>query len=302
MNSKKDAVDSISKEKGMRASLVAGICDTLITGLAFVMASSSVLLADFLKTFIEMLAIFLSWMAMRRINKGADNSFEYGVGKLENISSIIVGMVMMLSVFIIAGNAVRNLIHPSHVQGIGLWVSIVGQGIYLLINGREALKNRRLAKEYSSPLFHSQARLFTTRFIGNFFIMAAIAMSMSLQHFTWAVYIDPISSLVIAASIMIATIGIFTSSFFDLLDRTLDEEHQIVILKELAAFFHEYEGLHGIRSRRSGGRFFIEIFLEFSPDKKVGQVQEVTDSMRRNIENKIRGSSVTIGLSKVDVK
>lgn len=282
--------------------MVAGTFDTLITGSAFLMASSSVLLADFLKTFIEMLAIFLSWMALRRINKGADNIFEYGVGKLENISSIIVGMVMILSFVIIAGNAVINILHPSHVSGIGLWISIAGQSIYLLVNGREALKNRRLAKECSSPLFNSQARLFTTRFIGNFFILTSIVMSMALKSYSWAVYIDPISSLLIAVSILIATVGIFTSSFFDLLDRTLEEEHQIIILRELASFFSEYEELHGIRSRRSGGRVFIEIFLGFSPEKQVGHVQAVIDSMRRNIEKKIAGSSVTIGLSSEDVK
>jgi cation diffusion facilitator family transporter len=294
--------DSLSKEKGMRASLVAGVFDTAITALAFSMASSSVLLADFLKTFIEMTALFLSWMALRRINKGADNFFEYGVGKLENISSIIIGMVMMMSVFIIAGNAVRTLIHPGHVTGVGLWISIAGQGIYALINGREALKNRHLGRIHASPLFKSQARLFFTRFIGNLFILASVILSLSLKAFPWSVFIDPVSSLVIASSILVATIGIFTSSFFDLLDRTLDEEHQMTILRELAMFFDEYEQLHGIRSRRSGSRVFIEMLLQFPAEAKVGHVQGVVDAIRKNIEAKIVGSSVLVGLSREAVK
>ena len=97
-------------------------------------------------------------------------------------------------------------------------------------------------------------------------------------------------------------LGIFTSSFFDLLDRTLDEEHQMIILKELATFFHEYEELHGIRSRRSGSRVFIEIFLELSPETAVGHVQTIVVSIRKNIEAKIVGSSVTIGLRPETVK
>jgi len=294
--------DSLSKERGMRASLVAGVCDTAITALAFFMASSSVLLADFLKTFIEMIAIFLSWMALRRINRGADNLFEYGVGKLENISSMVIGMVMMASVFIIAGNAVRTLIHPGHVTGAGLWISIVGQALFALINGREFLKNRHMGKIHGSPLFKSQARLFFTRFVGNLFILVSVGLSLSLKSYSWSVFIDPVSSLLIASSILIATIGIFTSSFFDLLDRTLDEEHQMTILRELAMFFDEYEQLHGIRSRRSGSRVFIEILLEFPPDAKVGHVQGVVDAMRRNIEAKIVGSSVIVGLSRENVK
>ncbi len=296
------SMDTVSKEKGMRASLVAGVFDTAITGLAFLMASSSVLLADFLKTFIEMTALFLSWMALRRINKGADNLFEYGVGKLENISSMIIGMVMMASVLIIAGNAVRNLIHPGHVTGVGLWISIVGQAIYALVNGREAVKNRRLYQAHASPLFRSQSRLFLTRAIGNLFILVSVTLSMSLKSYHWSVFIDPVASLLIAGLILVATIGIFTSSFFDLLDRTLDEEHQMTILRELALFFDEYEHFHGIRSRRSGSRVFIEILLEFPAEAKVGHVQEVIEAIRRNIEAKITGSSVIVGLSREAVK
>ncbi len=294
--------DSISKEKDMRASFFAGFLDTAITGTAFFMANSSILMADFLKTFIEMTAIFLSWMALRRVNKGADNIFEYGVGKLENISSLTVGTVMIISVAIISGNAVINILHPGHIEGIGLWISIFGQSLYIIINGKESLKNRSLAKQHSSPIFQSQMRLFLTRFIGNVFILVSIILCISLKSFKWAVYIDPVSSLIVAASILAAAIGIFTSSFFDLLDRTLDEENQILILKELATHFHDYDELHGIRSRRAGSKVFIEIFLEFAPETTIAIVQDSIDKIRKSIESKISNSSVSIGLSRGSVK
>lgn len=297
-----ECTDSVSKEKSMRSSLIAGALDAGMAALAFSLATSTVLLADFLQTFIEMTAIFLSWMAMRRISKGGGNVFEYGIGKLENISSIVVGIIMIVSVFIIAGGAFVDFLHPEHIEGPGLWISIAGQAVYLFINGKETLKNMHLGKVHSSPIFQSQARLFLTRFIGNLFILASVTMSMSLQSFKWSVYIDPVSSLIIGGFILVATIGMFSSSFFDLLDRTIDEEHQLIIIRELATFFNDYEELHGIRSRRSGSRIFIEIFLEFSPEAKMEQVHSVADAIRGNIEAKIKGSSVTIGLSRESVK
>ncbi|OGV36430.1 MAG: hypothetical protein A2X48_03490 [Lentisphaerae bacterium GWF2_49_21] len=280
---------------------IAGLLDAIITSVAFIMANSSVLLADFLKTSIELLAIFLSWMAMRRINRG-DKSFEYGLGKLENMLSIFVGFVMFVSFVIIMVNAIRNIFHPGHIAGIGVWISVGAQSLYLVINGSLYVKNKKLAKSSSSPLMDSQTRLFLTRFIGNLFILISLALSLLLKKYSWSVYIDPAASMIIAFSILSAILGIFSSSIYDLLDRTLEEERQILILQELVGFFDDYQQVHGIRSRRSGSKVYIEIFLEFSPEKTVAEVQKVIDKLRGNLEKKIQGSSVTIGLTTEAVK
>jgi ferrous-iron efflux pump FieF len=289
--------DGLSREKALRGLFFAGLLDAILTTTAFLLANSGVLLADFLKTSIELIAITLSWVAIRRVNRGGGKKFEYGLGKLENISSLFVGLVMLLSFLIITGNSVHSIIVPGHIQGIGLWISIGSQVVYLGINGGLWLKNRRLSKTAPSPLMDSQTKLFLTRFIGNAFIMLSLGLSMALSRYGWSDYIDPAASMVIALSILSATLGIFSSSLYDLLDRTLEEERQIVILAELARDFNDYDELHGIRSRRSGAQVYVEIFLEFDPEKKVAEIQKVIDTIRHDIEQQLQGSSVTIALT-----
>lgn len=289
--------DGASRERALRGLFIAGLLDVLLTTTAFLLANSGVLLADFLKTSIELIAITLSWVAVRRINRGGGKKYEYGLGKLENISSLFVGMVMLLSFLIISGNAARNIFHPGHIAGVGLWISIASQVIYLGINGGLYVRNQRLAKSAPSPLMDSQTKLFMTRFVGNTFILLSLGLSMLLSRYSWASYIDPAASMVIALSILSATLGIFSSSLYDLLDRTLEEERQIVILAELARHFHDYEELHGIRSRRSGAEIYVEIFLEFDPEKTMGEVQRAIDAIRNDIEQKLQASRVTIALT-----
>jgi len=81
---------------------------------------------------------------------------------------------------------------------------------------------------------------------------------------------------------------------YDLLDRALEESLQLVILRALASHFHEYEALHGIRSRRTGSNTYIEIFLEFEDERKMSEVQQVIDSIKTDLEQKIQGSHVVI--------
>lgn len=290
------------REKEMRRAVAAGLADTLITLIAVIAASSTVLLADFFKTFLELVAVLLAWLAIRRINRGADARFEYGIGKLENLSSLFVGLLMVVCLVIIAGNAVRNLLHPVHISGVGVWISLTAQIVYAVINGRLFFTSRRMARREASPIMASQARLFLSKAVANLFILLSLVLSTALTEYHWAACIDPVSSLMIASFILLAALGTFSSSFNDLLDRTLEEESQMIILRELARHFEEYDALHGIRSRRAGSHVFIDIFLEFASEKTMAEVQPVIDRLRRSIEQHIQGSYVAIALTTEPVR
>jgi cation diffusion facilitator family transporter len=286
-----------SNSQAARSGVIAGFVDLLITVSALAMASSSVLLADTLKTLLEFVAVLLAWLSMRRIEAGADHRFNYGVGKLENLSSLLIGALMLVCLLIISGNAVRNLIHPEAISGNGVWISMALQVVYAVLNGRFYLDNTRQARAKSSPILASQARLFFTKAFGNVFILLSLVSSLLLADYGWSHYIDPLASLIIAASILVSAMGIFSSSVFDLLDRSLEESDQIMILRQLALHFDEFEALHGIRSRRSGSHAFIDIYLEFARDKTIAQVQPVIDHLRDSLEAELPGARVTIGLT-----
>jgi divalent metal cation (Fe/Co/Zn/Cd) transporter len=143
----------------------------------------------------------------------------------------------------------------------------------------------------------SQSKLFMTRLIGNVFIFLSLALSLSLAAYEWSVYIDPIAALIIGASVLVSAVGVFSSSVYDLLDGTLEEADQLKILRELVQHFDRYEMVHGIRSRRAGNRIFVEIFLEFDPDKRVGEVERDMAAIRKSIEAGLENSSVSIVLA-----
>ncbi len=276
-----------AKEGTSRAAVIAGGADTLVTFLCLVLSSSTVILADFLKTSLEFFAVLLSWLAIRRIRRGERHAYDYGLDKLENLSSLFIGFLMFLCLAVIILSALHRLYHPSHIAGFGVTLSMVFQVVYGAINGGLYFKSRRAAAAESSPIMIAQARLFLIKAAANVFILAALLLSTLLGGYSWATAIDPFSSLVIAASILMAALGIFRSSCRDLLDRTLEESHQIVILRELTRHFDDYHALHGIRSRRAGSRVFVEIFLEFAPDLPAAEVHALAEKLRRAIEEKI---------------
>jgi cation diffusion facilitator family transporter len=292
---------SSEKEALTRIALIAGVIDLVITLIALLAARSSVLLADFLKTCLEFLAVYLAWLAIRSITKGGQGRFEYGLEKLENLSSLLVGTLMVLVFLIIVSNSAYNILNPRHVEGAGVWISMASQVVYGAINARLIIQLGRIAKKGKSPIVDSQRRLLFTKAVGNAFILISLSLSLLLQDFGWSVYIDPAASLVIAGAILMSAIGVFTSSFYDLLDRTLEEADQIALLRVLATQFDHYDDMHGIRSRRAGGKEFIEIFLGSDPEKCVRDVQVSMDTVRHAIQERFPDASVLIVLADKDI-
>ena len=109
-----------------------------------------------------------------------------------------------------------------------------------------------------------------------------------------AVYIDPVASFFIIGLLLYSGFRMIVSSLPDLLDQTLEEELQLVVVRELAEHFHEYEQLQNVKSRRSGGSIYVDIFLEFRGDLHMGEVQDTMDHMKLSLETKIPKSSVNI--------
>ena len=100
--------------------------------------------------------------------------------------------------------------------------------------------------------------------------------------------------MILAGFLLFSAYRVASCSVYDLLDQTLAEALQFIILQELAAYFDEYERFHGVRSRRSGGDVFVEILLEFDGNRKMAEVQSVINEMKVRLEHKIQNSHVSI--------
>lgn len=291
------------REKSILTSLVVDFILLLPDIVAAVLANSLVMMADVLKCLNELLATFLSWIALRKVVRNKPYHFDYGLGKLENLTGIIVAWIMFLSLIIVLYSAFYRFRHPHELHPTGVALGIVLMLAGVCINTWLWIKNYRVARKEYSPIMESQWRLFRAKAVADFTVLMTLVLSAGLQNVVhWAVYIDPIGSLAIAGFLLFSIYHMIAHSVDDLLDRTLDESLQLVIVRDLTAFFEHYKAIHGVHSRRSGSNIYIEIFLEFDGDKKMNEVQEIFNMIKAGIEHHIKGSFITIVPATAPVK
>jgi ferrous-iron efflux pump FieF len=282
------------KQRTVLVSLVVDFILWLPDIAAAILSGSIVLFADALKCANEILATFFAYITLRKMARGGAGVYDYGLGKFETITSIVTGGVMFVSLVLVFFVAIRRIVVPEELVLEGAYLGIALMVIGVCTNTWLWRKNYRLFRSAPSPIMDSQWRLFRTKAFSDFSVLASLIATLAFSGYAWALYIDPVASFFIAGVLLFSGYRVITSSLPDLLDRTLDEELQLVIVRHLAEFFDDYTAFHGVRSRRSGSSVYIEIFLEFDGGRKMADVQESINRIRASLEKTIAKSSVSI--------
>ena len=282
------------KQRTVLISLIVDFILWIPDVVAAVLAMSIVLFADAVKCANEIIATFFAYLTIRKMAKGGAGTYDYGMGKFETLTSIITGGVMFISLALVFFVAIYRIAVPESIVHEGAYLGILLMVIGVSMNTHLWQKNYRLYVKEPSPIMDSQWRLFRTKAFSDFLVLLSLIFSLAFSRYAWSYYIDPVASFFIAGVLFFSGARVIRSSLPDLLDRTLDEERQMVIVQHLAQFFNDYTALHGVRSRRSGSNMYIEIFLEFDGEKRMCEVQEIIDRIKASLEAHIPKSTVSI--------
>ncbi|MFA6362025.1 cation diffusion facilitator family transporter [Methanoregula sp.] len=282
------------RESALFLSLLAAAAPAIPKLAAAVLSGSVTLYTSAMKTVNEAVGVLISWMIARKIARGDPGVYDYGMGKWENIARIITGSVMIISFVILIFAASYRLFFPTSLGTSGVQAGIVIVIVMVVVDGYFSIRNYRIAVREPSPLMDSQWRLFRLKAFANLVVLFTLALAILCAGFPWAVYIDPVASFIIMGILLYSGLGMIRSSLPDLLDQTLEEELQLVVVKALADHFDHYEQLHGVKSRRSGGCVYVDIYLEFRGDLPMCEVQDTIDRMKISLESKIPKSTVNI--------
>ncbi len=282
------------KQKSIRLSLITASV-MLLPALAAVMLSNSlIVLTDFLQETSEAIGILFAYFAVRQVSRGKDLAYNFGYGKLEGFSSLLIAGVIGVSILVILFNAWRSILEPEPLAGVGVWISLVAN----FLNGGFALVLWRryagMVGQESSPILEGQRGLFRGKFFTNGTVVFSLGAGMLFREHTWAQLIDPVVALLLAAFLAHSAYTLFSVSIDNLMDKTLEETLQIAILRALALNFHRYAELHDIRSRRSGSEVFVEVFLGFEDEAAMASVMDDIEAIRTSILEEIGNGSVVV--------
>ncbi|MGE4420857.1 MAG: cation diffusion facilitator family transporter [Pseudodesulfovibrio sp.] len=256
---------------------------------AWGMTGSVGLLSDATESLVNLTAGVLALTAITIALRPADADHAYGHGKAEYFSSGIEGVLIIVAAFAIGYAAIDRFFSPQELRhlGPGLILALASSVINFLV----ARIMLRAADRFDSITLEADAKHLLTDVWTSVGLVAGLAVIIVMPQ--WKI-LDPIIAVIMAVNIVFTGVGLLKRSVGGLMDDSLPEEE----LKLIANAIHSYAGtessFHGLRTRKSGPKRFIDFHLLVPGSMTVHDSHELCELIEELIHSKLPRAEVTI--------
>ncbi|HYH20420.1 MAG TPA: cation transporter [Azospirillum sp.] len=281
-----------AKERRVVVSMATVTAAILLSGAASLGSNVLVVRLDAVGSLIELVALAITYVALRRAKAAPSDDFNYGLGKLENLCGLLFAQVQIVYLAVFVWLAVGRLGAPAAPEGAGWGVLLYVYGA--VVTGLMMRWSGALNRESPSPVAQSLWRGYQIKFWANITTGAVLALAALFPDQPLTQYLDPLNVLALCALRLRNIHRMLKESGRDLLDAAVDEHVRLIILRELAHRFDAYDDLLGYETRRSPGATFVTIHLGFTPDRPLTDVFEAVETLTKAIEAHVAGARVSI--------
>ncbi|WP_461537119.1 cation diffusion facilitator family transporter [Spongorhabdus nitratireducens] len=268
------------------ASVTTAVLLIAVKLVAWFMTGSLSVMATLLDSLLDAGSSILTLVAIQIALQPADKEHRFGHGKAEQLAALaqaafISGSSIMLLFQVVDGFISGPAVHNENLAMGVMVFSIVATMILLMIQ-REAVRRT------GSVAIQADSMHYRVDIITNLTVVAALVLS------SWGYPdMDALFALLIGLYMMYGVKEIGWEAIQNLMDRSLPEEDETEI-ERLAQAVPGVEGVHELRTRRSGTQPIIQLHLDVPGSISVQQAHDLSDQVEEAILQYMPGADIIV--------
>ena len=269
--------------------ILVGVVVLLVKLFAYFVSNSVALLSDALESIVNIAASILMFFSVFISEKPADEDHNYGHERIENLSCMIEGLLIVAAALLIVYTAAGRLFAAADLLEVNL-----GIGISMLATGLNAGLSfflARAAKKSGSAALEGDSKHLLSDVISS----VGVWLGLFVAELTGWTILDPVLAFIVAALIVRIGAGLIWSSSTNLMDRSCPKEEKKIIevlLRHKPNFFD----FHELKTRRHGNRVFSEMHLTVLGSLSVEEAHNLADHLEEELKKEMPLISLTIHL------
>lgn len=272
------AVANRRKQRAIMLSISVAATFTVIKLVVAGMTDSIAVLSEAVHSMTDLVAAGIVLLSLRRAASPPDSRHRYGHEKLENVSAIAEGVIIIAAIGYVAWQAVDRLLNPSAVElPLLAAVVMVASAVVNLVVARYL---RQVGTETESVAVMADAQQLLTDVYTSFAAAGALVV-VSITGWQAA---DPLAALAVSLLVLRMGLSLIIGSTRVLLDESLPPEEIAVIERVLEQRFEGVVGFHRLRTRRAGSRRHIDMHLTLDRYLQLWRAHELAHEVERAIE------------------
>lgn len=267
-------------------SITTAIVLLLLKMTAWFASDSISVLSSLIDSLVDILASVMSFIAIRYAMIPADDNHPYGHAKAEALAALAQALIIGGSAFSVFGLALERLQNPEVITELGFSMGIMlcSTLISILLVSYQRwvyVKTQSLAIKADSA--HYQSDIFIN-------LAVIFALYVTNYHFDW---VDPAVSLIVVFLLLHSSLGIFKEVFKILMDEAVSSEDEKAILT-IIKNCESIKGFKPVKTRRAGAKVFVQMVLKMDANMSLEQVNQVTNSVKKQIKQILVQSEINI--------
>lgn len=246
---------TLQKKATVVSSSVAALL-TLIKLVVGIMSGSVAVLASAVDSVLDLFVSLFNYFAISNSEKPADETFNYGRGKIEALASVIEGTIITVSGLFLLYQAVKKSISGEISQYLD--VSLIVMVVSLFITIALVAYLNAVAKKTNNMVIKADALHYKTDVYTN----GAVLISLVLVYITGMEIIDSLVGGAISLFIIYSAYELIEEGVLVLLDHAVEDEKVDKIIK-IIKNEEPVNDFHFLKTRQAGNNIFVDVHLVF---------------------------------------
>ena len=282
------------KQSAALTSLFAAVGLTGFKIVVGAMTGSLGILAEAAHSGLDLVAAFMTFLAVRISGKPADSTHLYGHGKVENLSALFETVLLLVTCAWIVSEAVHRLrFHTGEIE-VTLW-SFAVMVVSIVTDASRSRVLYRTAKKYNSQALEADALHFRTDIWSSAVVIVgliAVKVSGWFPGLAWLKGGDAVAALGVSAIVVWVSVQLGRRTVDALLDSAPKGMAQRV--QEAVKAIPGVRDCHNVRIRASGPRLFVDLHTLVDGGQTLTQAHDLTERIEAAIRQVAPEADVTV--------
>jgi divalent metal cation (Fe/Co/Zn/Cd) transporter len=227
-----------------------------------ILSGNLLVFIDLFDSFMYIISLSLVVVLSKKLTKDLRYEYNYGVGKIEAISSLLCDGIAFFGLLLALGLSIYKIIFPE--QPSDLVIAVVGlKVINIIFDTVFYVKQHKITKIQNSAILKANYAEALSALLYDSVALVSLFVMWLFRDNPIGGYISPVVSIFVAIYLMFGYVKRTRQALIELTDKTLPEEKQMKILSILNKYYSNYSQFHSVNSHKSGDVSRIDIHLSF---------------------------------------
>ena len=244
-------------------------------------ANSTAVVSDGLESAGDVLSSGLVLFGLEMAAKPPDEEHPYGHGRLETLTALVVGMML-----IVAGGLIsfRSMERAFEVQQAPAAFAVWPLLISIAVKGVLSLAKRRVGRKIRSDALKADAWNDAMDMLSGITALTAIGFTLlDPAHFAWA---DHLGGVAVGLIVIFVGARVARDTTLHLMDTMPDELH-VQEIREVALSVPGALGIEKCFARKTGLKYHVDLHLEVDPGMTVYESHDLATRVRERVREKL---------------